>query len=110
MKLPSFKPLAGGLKKLPTFAFALMLGCAFVITAFVVWYTIILGYMPWPESAAVPRVNALAVALWIFCGGIVLTLATLAFGKIEKVSVSGSVVSGEIEFRDEPEQPADDPK
>lgn len=89
-----------GLKALPTIAFALMLGCAFVITAFVVWYTIILGYNNWPESAAEARINALAVTLWIFAGGIILTLVALAFGKIEKLSVSGSVVSGEIEFDD----------
>lgn len=87
-----------GLKALPTIAFALMLGCAFVITIFVIWYTIILGYNNWPESVAEARINALAVALWIFCGGIILTLVALAFGKIEKLSVSGSVVSGEVQF------------
>jgi hypothetical protein len=99
--LPTVAAKVGtGLKALPTIAFALMLGAAFVITAFVVWYTIIIGYNYWPESAAEARINALAVALWIFCGGIILTLVTLAFGKIEKLSVSGSVVSGEIEFDD----------
>ena len=107
MKLPSLPSLptvaakfGSGLKALPTIAFALMLGAAFVVTAFIVWYTFILGYMKWPEAVAADRINALAVALWIFCGLIGLVIVALAFGKIEKVSVSGSVVSGEIEFDD----------
>lgn len=109
MGLPKLPPLpeigakfGKGLKALPTIAFALMLGCAFVITAFVIWYTFILGYMKWPDSDTVAeaRINALAVALWIFCAGILLTFITLAFGKIERLTLSGSVVSGEIEFDD----------
>jgi hypothetical protein len=105
--------IINALRKLQLITFAILLGAGMVVTALASWIIASIAYLPWPETAAEGRVNALAVGLWIVLGLIGVIVVTLAFGKIEKISLSNGVLSGEVEFdndqddeqKSEPEAP-----
>src|SRR6478752_5935306 len=86
------------LRRLPTITFVFMLGSGFVITAFAAWYTVLIGHGKWPESVAADRIHSLTLGMVISLCLIGVLIVFLAFGKVDKLRLEGSVVSGEIDF------------
>ena len=95
--------LISALSKLQLVTFAILLGAGMIVTSLSAWIIFIIAYIPWPDSVASDRIHALAIALWIVLGLVGLIVVSLAFGKIEKLSVTGGVVSGELQFENDDE-------
>jgi hypothetical protein len=94
------RSLFNWLKALPLVSFALLLGAGFVATAFAVWFTWIIAYGGWPAEASIERIKWLGMALLTALGLVGLVMVTLAFGRIEKLSISGGMASASIDFED----------
>jgi amino acid permease len=87
------------LKALPAISFAIMLGAGVVATCFAIWYTYIIAYRTWPESAVPQQLGAVTIGLYISLGLIGAVLFVLAFGKIDSLKITTATgIGGEIDF------------
>lgn len=96
-------PEASFLRRLLTFA---LLGAAPVMCAFAVWLVIIVAYGDWLPERQEQQLGALAIALFMFIGGILFVVAAIAIGgPIKAVRGGAGPVNFELNSQDHPPSP-----
>lgn len=93
-------PEASFLRRLLTFA---LLGAGPVMCSFAVWLIIIVAYGDWEVGRQEQQIEALAIALFMFIGGILFVVAAIAIGgPIKAVRGGAGPVSFELNSQDHP--------
>lgn len=96
-------PEASFLRRLLTFA---LLGSAPVMCAFAIWLIIIVAYGDWKVDRQEQQIAALAIALFMFIGGILFVIAAIAIGgPIKAVRGGAGPVNFELNSQDHPPPP-----
>lgn len=96
------------LKALPFVRFGLMLGAGLVCTGGVAWVLYLLGYKSWAGIDPAVAIELIHGVTWIglgFLGCIALVLVALAWGQLDKATVTFAGNSIDLDFETKAHEP-----